>query len=67
MMLTFPISFAGTTCLRRTEVRASLSSSRALKASEGILEKARLVGANTVKGPGPARVSTRSAAWIKQF
>merc|ERR1719225_2482927 len=53
----------GTTWRRRTAVSASLSASRPSKVALGILAKALLVGANTVKGPSPARVSTRPAAF----
>ena len=54
---------AGTTWRSRTAVKAGTSASRALRSSSGILAKASLLGANTVKGPSPARVSTRPAAW----
>merc|ERR1719412_2504920 len=53
----------GTTWRRRTAVRASLSASSPFRVVLGILAKALLVGANTVKGPSPARVSTRPAAF----
>jgi len=52
----------GTTWRRRTAVRASLSARRPLRASAGILAKASLVGAKTVKGPSPDKVSTSPAA-----
>ena len=52
----------GTTCLSRTAERAALSASRPFSVSAGILLKAVLEGANTVKGPGEASVSTRPAA-----
>ena len=39
-----------------------MSASKLLRAASGTLAKASLVGANTVKGPSPARVSTRPAA-----
>ena len=47
-----------------TFVRASLSASRPLSASAGTLAKASLVGANTVKGPAPDRVSAKPMAKI---
>merc|ERR1719184_731953 len=53
----------GTTWRRRTAVRASLSASSPSKVVLRILAKALLVGANTVKGPSLARVSTRPAAF----
>ena len=43
-------------------MRASLSARRPLRASVGILAKASLVGAKTVKGPSPDKVSTSPAA-----
>ncbi len=52
----------GTTCRRRTALRAALSASRPFSASAGILAKAVLDGANTVNGPGAASVSTSPAA-----
>merc|ERR1719433_1642924 len=52
----------GTTWRSSTAVSASLSARRASKVSLGISAKASLVGANTVKGPSPESVSTRSAA-----
>merc|ERR1719273_300484 len=52
----------GNTCLKRTAVRASLSSKRPPKASAGTLANASLVGAKTVNVPSPLRVSTRPAA-----
>merc|ERR1712106_740788 len=52
----------GTTWRRRTAVRASLSARRLLRASSGILAKASLVGAKTVKGLSPDKVSTSPAA-----
>merc|ERR1719362_1415563 len=52
----------GTTWRRSTAVRASLSARRPLRVSDGILAKASLVGAKTVKGPSLVRVSTRPAA-----
>merc|ERR1719433_337685 len=52
----------GTTWRRSTAVSASLSAKRASKVSLGISAKASFVGANTVNGPSPESVSTRSAA-----
>ncbi len=43
-------------------MRRSLSASTASRSAAGILAKASLVGAKIVKGPGPFRVSTRSAS-----
>merc|ERR1712158_144889 len=51
----FALMAPGTTCLSKTAVRASLSASRAVRASCGTLAKASFVGANTVKGPAPLR------------
>jgi len=53
----------GTTCLNNTAFRAFLSSRSLLRESTGTLSKAELVGANTVNGPWPDKVSTRSAAF----
>merc|ERR1719320_1119974 len=50
------------TCLARTAIRASLSSSKDARVSEGIFENALLVGAKTVKGPSAERASTSPAA-----
>jgi len=53
----------GTTWRRRTAFRAFLSSRSLLRESTGTLSKAELVGAKSVKGPAPSRVSRRSAAF----
>jgi len=53
----------GTTCLSSTAFRAFLSSRSLLRESTGTLSKAELVGANSVKGPSPDRVSNKSAAF----
>ena len=43
-------------------MRASLSARSPLRVSAGIFAKASLVGAKTVKGPSPDKVSTKPAA-----
>jgi len=53
----------GTTWRRRTAFRAFLSARSLLRESTGTLSKAEFVGAKTVKGPWPERVSRRSAAF----
>mmetsp|Transcript_23914 Transcript_23914/g.76925 ORF Transcript_23914/g.76925 Transcript_23914/m.76925 type:complete len:451 (+) Transcript_23914:264-1616(+) len=50
------------TWYKRTSVNPSTSARRAARASASTKAKASSVGAKTVKGPGPASVSTRSAA-----
>merc|ERR1719225_1448111 len=55
----------GTTWRRRTAVRASLSASRPSRVALGILAKALLVGANTVKGPLPARAAVAAVRQVK--
>src|SRR5690606_15413646 len=52
----------GTTWYVSTWVSAALSFSRAFSLSWGILAKASSVGAKTVNGPGPFKVSTSPAA-----
>ena len=53
-------NFWGTTWYKRTDLSKSSSSVRALTRLGSSLEKASLVGANTVKGPSPFKASTRS-------
>ena len=53
-------NFCGTTWYKRTDLSKSSSSVRALTRLGSSLEKASLVGANTVKGPSPFKASTRS-------
>ena len=57
------MTFPGTTWYVRTAVSFGLSLSRFWIVSAGILAKAASVGAKTVKGPLPLRVSTRPAAF----
>jgi len=52
----------GTTCLSKVAFSFSLLAMRAFKSFMSTLSKAELVGAKSVKGPSPARVSKSSAA-----
>src|SRR6478735_6903442 len=58
------MTFPGTTWYVRIEVRSPWGSlSRVSTVPAGSLAKSSSVGANTVNGPSPLRVSTRPAAW----